>query len=259
MNALTQVLRFLLDHPLIVDYVAAGVPLALLGALLYARRGDRERVLETLTAFTAGLVATLPVVVLALPAGPAAPGLAGAARAAFVDASLVEEAAKFVAMLWLFSRATNQGPFQLLLSGLMLGLGFATMENLLFLSRGSSGMLLRTLSTAPCHAFLGAVMASYLARYVLERRHAALAKALVLPFLLHGLYDLPLMMDTGGDPEVAASNAVLAGLVLALLATWTRFLLTTLSRVEPVEVRAVAEGQDAAGSRGLTRDGVDAA
>ncbi len=256
MSLLAKALQFLLGHPQLLDLLAGAVPLLLLGVLLFARRGHPESMLEILTAFSLGLLATLPVTMLAMPSGPAAPGLWGAARSAFVDASLVEESCKLLALFWLVARAPDRRPLTILISGLVLGLGFATMENFLFMTRGTGGLLLRTLSTAPCHAFLGAVMAMYLARHRSGGGAAALVKAWAVPFVLHGLYDLPLMMETGKDTGLVASNALLSALVLALLAAWTRFLLTALARVQPVEVRPVAEQQALAGGAG---DDVNAA
>lgn len=199
--------------------------------------------MKRLTAFTAGLVATLPVTVLALPGAAARGGLQRAAWSAFVDAALVEEAVKLLALLWLSRQAEFRRPQSVIVAGFFMGLGFAAMEMLLLTGRGLDGLFFRLFTAVPCHAFLGVVMASYVARYVGDHSRAALLKAFALPLLLHGLYDLPLMTETAGDPSLARSGALLSALVLALLAAWSRFLLLAFARIQPVEVRPVAERQ----------------
>jgi len=76
------------------------------------------------------------------------------------------------------------------------GLGFAGVENVLYLSRlGLSVAWLRAVFAVPAHALMGAVMGFYLGRAKFERgskswRH--FAYSLAVPAVFHGTYDFAL-------------------------------------------------------------------
>jgi len=205
-------------------------PLALFLLLFWSRRCRGATRHDLLRAFVAGLVATVPVAALLAPGGVmhAATPLAEALLAAFIQAALPEESVKLLVMLWLCRQVASGRAA--VTSGVAFGLGFAFVENLIYAAHGGwVASLIRLVSAVPCHAFLGAVMAYYVARALAQPSPAALIKAWLVPLLLHGLYDLPLMIAVDGL-RASAQAALLTGLVLALLATWTRFLLTRLAR-----------------------------
>jgi RsiW-degrading membrane proteinase PrsW (M82 family) len=160
--------------------------------------------------------------------------LGAAALKAFVQAALPEEAVKVVALAWLFRRLPPQAAAELTAAaaavrGAAFGLGFAAVESVLYAAHGGVEVtLVRGFTAIPCHVFLGSVMAHYLARFYGDapRDRSALVKAFFVPLVLHGLYDYPLMVEVKGDARDGLTSLVLAGLVLALLAAWTRVLLT---------------------------------
>jgi RsiW-degrading membrane proteinase PrsW (M82 family) len=80
--------------------------------------------------------------------------------------------------------------------GAVASLGFAAMENVLYVTLGDLTLAMtRALTAVPCHAFLGAIMGYYVgqARFDSRNRTRLLATGLLLVILLHGLYDFPLL------------------------------------------------------------------
>jgi RsiW-degrading membrane proteinase PrsW (M82 family) len=190
----------------------------------------RHRV--ALGALVTGALVALPLWTLAMAMRPWLDGagapLAVALARAFLGASLPEEAGKLFVIAWLVRRSqcraaspedAEQWPLRL---GLLVGLGFAGAENLIYtlvaLPSGDGGVavvLVRAVTALPCHLCLGAVMAVYAA----ERRWL---RAAVVPLLLHGLYDLPLLAPGQGPAgRIDGAALALSGLVLALLLAWT--------------------------------------
>jgi hypothetical protein len=95
--------------------------------------------------------------------------------------------------------------------GAVASLGFATLENILYVSTGGLGLaVVRALSAVPGHAFMGAIMGSYVARAKFgpaEERTGNLARAYFIPMLLHAVYDGPLLTlkHFGQHPPVAVA------------------------------------------------------
>jgi RsiW-degrading membrane proteinase PrsW (M82 family) len=137
--------------------------------------------------------------------------------------ALPEELAKF-AVLALYARRHRafDEPMDGLVYGAAAALGFAGVENVLYVAQGGAHTaLLRGLIAVPGHAFDGMLMGALLAASMLRPRargrYAALA--LALPLLCHTLYDLPMLLAiTPITSGVAPSWAtVAAGVALAPL------------------------------------------
>lgn len=161
--------------------------------------------------FVLGLATALPILAIVLPLGPAiephlSNPLALAGARAFLLAAIPEEAFK-LAVLLLYCRRHKafDEPMDGLVYGVTASLGFAALENLLYVAGGGDGWpgiaLIRALSAVPGHAMLGAIMGFYVARAHFEPRRAGtmIAAALLVPILLHGLYDFGLIASTLTD------------------------------------------------------------
>ncbi len=90
-----------------------------------------------------------------------------------------------------------------LVYGAAASLGFAAFENVLYvLDGGMEVAIARALTAVPFHCLDGAIMGYFIALYVHSepRRHVYLVLGLVVPILLHGAYDWPLMVPDSGGP-----------------------------------------------------------
>ena len=151
--------------------------------------------------FGLGILIVLPVLAVALPLDALAeqvenPLLYGLASA-FLGAAIPEEFFKFVVLYFYAARHMEfDEPMDGLVYGATASLGFATLENILYVSDGGFGVAaLRAVLAVPGHAFLGVIMGWYVsqAKFSPQLRTSLLTKALVIPTLLHGFYDTPLL------------------------------------------------------------------
>lgn len=170
---------------------------------LYHRdRYEREPLGLVVRTFLGGALATLPVLALGRwVTQPAAHmlgihGMGALLWQAWVEAALAEEAAKLAAVWWLAYRNPNLNePFDGIVYAAAASLGFATLENLLYvLAGGVATGLVRAVLAVPAHAAFGVTMGYYVGRARFApapgRRLALWALALAVPVAMHGLYDV---------------------------------------------------------------------
>lgn len=126
-------------------------------------------------------------------------GLWGAARDAWLGAAIPEEVAKFL-IVWFYIRRHPQcdSGGDLFCGAALVGLGFALLENILYLLSAGNWVvtgLVRGAMAVPGHTIDGMMMGVFLAWWWRKdiQTPAALFLALGLPILAHGFYDFPLM------------------------------------------------------------------
>ncbi|MEZ4385030.1 MAG: PrsW family glutamic-type intramembrane protease [Nannocystaceae bacterium] len=174
------------------------------------------------TTFALGVLIAGPVLLFALPMGAFAEQLsdpfAAGAYEAFVLAALPEETFKLAVLVWYARRhSAFDEPMDGLVYGVAASLGFATLENILYVAQGGLGVaVLRAVTSIPGHATFGAIMGYYVgqAHFSRGRGRALLFKAWLIPVLLHGLYDTPLLAAGGAS---AAGYATAASALLAVV------------------------------------------
>lgn len=118
---------------------------------------------------------------------------------AFITVATSEELAKFF-ILWLLSRSRwVDDPFDGIVYGVMVALGFATLENFLYVfseEGGSLAIALKRMFTAvPAHAAFGAMLGYFLglARYLHAGNPLISLVGIFLAIFFHGAYDYFLM------------------------------------------------------------------
>lgn len=214
---------------------SAVLPSVLLLWYFYSRDKYPEPPRVVATAFVLG-VATIPLVLafgwlveLALGDGPSDPYIAGLVDA-FVYAALPEEALKLAVMLaYVRRQSAFDEPMDGLVYGVATSLGFATLENVIYVSAADLQLaIVRAVTTLPCHCTLGVIMGYYVAQASFEPSHArrALVWAFVVPTIFHTLYDFPLLAiarfeDPGEIPDLVGRGLTGTAFgVLALMVLW---------------------------------------
>jgi len=200
--------------------VAAAPSVALLAYFYLRDRYEREPVLHLLAAYLLGMFAMLAA---RTAAGFAASGVslywleAGgeSARAfdAFLLAGAIEEGAKWVMMVAaVYAWRQFDEPMDGLLYGVTIALGFATLENFLFLTARGLGIgWQRAIFAVPAHALFGGAMGFYVGRAKFaparpgrDREVAqSLAASLLVPIAFHGAYNFALLHGLGWKVWVA--------------------------------------------------------
>lgn len=137
--------------------------------------------------------------------------LAGGRRA-FFQAAIPEELGKFAVLFFYCARHAHfDEPMDGLVYGAAASLGFAAFENVLYvLDGGMAVAIARALTAVPGHCLFGAIMGYFIALYVHSnpRRPVYLVLSLVVPILLHGAYDWPLMVPDSGVSGLFAITLV---------------------------------------------------
>ena len=175
--------------------------------------------------FAWGVVSIIPAVILALILISIVPGVSAgdtgrafvrAAVIAFFGAAIPEELFKFAVLFFYCRRLSDfDEPMDGIVYGVTASLGFATLENVLYVFDGGIGIaIMRGFTAVPGHALFGAIMGFYfgLAHFLPGRRRLYWA-AYLLPVLLHGLYNTPLLAL---ESNVSGSWALLSILVLVI-------------------------------------------
>jgi RsiW-degrading membrane proteinase PrsW (M82 family) len=166
---------------------------------------------------------------------------------AFLCAAIPEELFKFLVVARYCARhPAFDEPMDGVVYGATASLGFATLENVLYVARGGwSVAIARAVTAVPCHACLGAILGYHIAqaRFGPEGR-TSMWTGLVTVILIHGLYDLPLMtVHTLGSEATDWQKGLAGGLVTAVLVAtilWTRRIVRKLRR-EQLQLAAAGE------------------
>jgi len=176
-------------------------PVFIIGGYIYYRdKYDKEPMRFIWKALLAGALIVIPVIFVEQFLSiflPFFPGILKAAYDGFVVAAFTEESFKFLALFLLFWR-TNifNEKFDGIVYATFISLGFAGVENVMYVFQyGVSTGFTRALTAVPAHAVFGVTMGFYAgqARFYDKKRKKLLRKAIVIPLLLHGIYDFILM------------------------------------------------------------------
>lgn len=112
---------------------------------------------------------------------------------AFFNVALIEEFSKFIFIRFILYRNKNfNEPFDGIVYAVMVGMGFATLENLLYVYQyGFATAVIRMFTAVPAHAMFAVLMGYYLgkAKFTHSRELYYSMLALLVAILFHGLYD----------------------------------------------------------------------
>lgn len=140
---------------------------------------------------------------------------------AFLVAGVGEELSKFI-FLYLFpyqSRYFDE-PYDGITYSVMISMGFATLENLLYmLSHGSNIIYVRAFTAVPAHACFAVIMGYFVGLAKFKRSNPIyLFAGLLFAIILHGFYDFFLILDRHEYMAIGALFSLAAGVYLSLRA-----------------------------------------
>lgn len=201
---------------------------------LDARRPEPRSTLRKVA--LAGALSVIPVIIVGLvlmAVGPAEGTYERAAYDSYLVAAGVEELAKILCVYWfVYHRPEFDERFDGIVYGARAGLGFALVENVLYLAQAQTTgdfvamYVLRAVLAVPGHAMWGAIMGYFLAVRRFDGRGPGLIGGYLWAVFLHGTYDmaifvqLPLALDGYGS-EVQ-SLLLISILVIAGGGLWLR-------------------------------------
>lgn len=119
---------------------------------------------------------------------------------AFLTSSFLEEFFKwFVLIFTIYKHVAFDEPYDGIVYGVAVSLGFATVENIFYLiSNGVDVALGRALLPVSSHALFGVMMGYYIGKgkFISQFKKKNLTCSFLIPLLLHGLYDYILITQT---------------------------------------------------------------
>jgi RsiW-degrading membrane proteinase PrsW (M82 family) len=138
---------------------------------------------------------------------------------AFFKVALVEEFSKFIFIRFILFRNKNfNEPFDGIVYAAMVGMGFATLENIIYVYQyGMATGILRMFTAVPAHACFAILMGYYLgrAKFSKEKNLYFTLLALISATVFHGLYDYFLFITFIPGIWIGAAIALIVAIVLS--------------------------------------------
>nr|MDH3084249.1 glutamic-type intramembrane protease PrsW [Bacillus subtilis] len=175
--------------------ISAGIApgIALLSYFYLKDQYDNEPVHMVLRSFFLGVVLVFPIMFIQYVLEKENVG-GGSFFVSFLSSGFLEESLKwFILMISVYPHAHFDEHYDGIVYGTSVSLGFATLENILYLiGHGVEHAFVRASTPVSCHALIGVIMGFYLgkARFSADKARVKwLTLSLVVPSLLHGSYD----------------------------------------------------------------------
>lgn len=175
----------------------ATAPGVAIGLYIYLKdKHEREPIGLLLRAFLFGMLSTLLTLAISIPINSVVPideqSIGEQALHAFLLVALIEEFSKFIFVRGVLYHNKNfNEPFDGIVYSVMVGMGFATFENILYVSDGGvSTAILRMFTAVPAHASFAVLMGYFLGKAKFEHKKGYYSiYALAVATLFHGAYD----------------------------------------------------------------------
>ncbi|GEL08098.1 glutamic-type intramembrane protease PrsW [Salisediminibacterium halotolerans] len=171
--------------------------IALLMFLYFKDELEYEPLTAVFKSFIIGMLLVIPVTYFQFVSSEVSDFFDHPAGAAFIQTGFIEEMVKWSAVyLFVFLHNGFQRQYDGIIYASAVALGFASLENLLYIQFiGLDIAFYRALFPVSVHALLGVVMGYYFARakFHHSRMRPFLGMALLIPIILHGLYQFILI------------------------------------------------------------------
>lgn len=176
--------------------IAPGIAICLF--IYFKDKYNREPLGLLILSFFMGVLSIIPAVIIQIALTKQVkllmgPGIFYTAVFSYLIVALSEEGSKFLALRFLpFRRKAFDDPFDGIVYAVVVSMGFATLENILYVTNHGIGTgILRMFLSVPAHATFGVLMGYHLGLAKFDpankRRHIALA--IFWPVLFHGTFD----------------------------------------------------------------------
>lgn len=177
---------------------------------------EREPIGAILFCFFLGMLATIPAIMLQNWSGALSTFKSPTAAITFLSSFGVvaasEEIAKCaVLLLGIFPRKSFNEPVDGIVYAVLVSMGFATVENLIYANNfGLNTTVVRAFTAVPAHFVFGIVQGYYvgLAKFNPDRRGELILTGLGLAIVLHGAYDFLILQELSEWLSVMGSVSI---------------------------------------------------
>lgn len=213
---------------LLLSLALAIAPCIAFGVFIFWRdKFDKEPIHLLIACFFLGALSCIPAAVIEIfldnKVNPTQYGIPGLFISAFVFVALIEEGVKFLAA-WLFAyrrKAFNE-PYDGITYAVMVSLGFATLENIVYvLEKGMEVGIYRMFTAVPAHVTFGVIMGYFLGLAKFKNNSIWLKlTGLFVAVLFHGFYDFCLFLAVEKVPMMIAGAIIslIVGVILSFRA-----------------------------------------
>lgn len=188
----------------ILLYLAAIIPgLLICGLIYYLDKDEREGLVPLAITFVLGMLSALPAIGLQLLASKM--GLDFESNLAlfliyvFIVVALSEELVKLLmAYLYPFRQPFFNEPLDGIVYMMMVGMGFAIVENVIYAyNHGIETVLVRTFTAVPAHAIFAIFMGYFLglAKFNPAKKRTLIGAGLGISVGIHGMYDFFILQN----------------------------------------------------------------
>lgn len=204
--------------------IAPGV--AISSYIIFKDEYNKEPRKHLLISFILGVISIVPAMFLELPLlwtdrMPFFSSTFGNAFKAFLMVALPEELVKFLMLkFYAYRQPEYDEPFDGIVYAVMVGMGFATAENIMYVYEyGTATGVVRMFLAVPAHATFAIIMGYFMgkARFALYRERYLLAGGLLWSVAFHGSYDFFLFLKDTKHTDSEFSLLMLLGAVVSLI------------------------------------------
>ena len=198
-------------------------PGAAIGLYIYWKdKHEREPLGLLVKSFFFGVISTLITLLISWPISRLVPldptSVTQQAVHAFLLVALIEEFSKFIFVRWvLYPNKNFNEPFDGIVYSVTVSLGFAGLENILYVMDGGvETAVLRMFTAVPAHASFAVLMGYFLGKAKFEHKKAHYAiYALGVATLFHGAYDYFWFISYVPGIWIGAVISLIIGIVLS--------------------------------------------
>jgi RsiW-degrading membrane proteinase PrsW (M82 family) len=189
---------------LILMLVASIPPLALASYIYNLNKSVEKNAILSLKLLVLGALVATPIAAIIEPATAELFYGDGLLIQMLLGVALVEEGAKFfVIKKFVFSKQKFKAPIDGIVYAVMVGLGFALAENMLYVfTWGFNAGIIRMLTAIPMHAMYGVILGYYVGKAQLDfsNQKKYFSQGLFFAVALHGTYNFIAGISAGALP-----------------------------------------------------------
>jgi RsiW-degrading membrane proteinase PrsW (M82 family) len=209
--------------------IAPGIAISLY--IFLKDRFNREPHLNLLICFLLGCLSIIPAIIIQLLTTKPVEQLMGdgifyTAVFAYLIVGLSEEWSKYIMLRsYAYPKKSFDEPFDGIVYSVMIGMGFATVENILYVQQHGLGTaILRMFLSVPAHATFAVLMGYFAgkAKFKPERRRFYLFTGIFWAAFFHGTYDFFLFLQGNATVNKYLSDGLLflGAVVSFIFAVW---------------------------------------
>lgn len=214
-----------------VFLISSITPVIIFMFLIYNKDSIKEPVGLLMKCFFGGFLTIIIDLIIVKLISPVGDGFNSAFGKSFFDAffqaGFPEELSKLIILYWIVWKHKDfDQHFDGIIYAVFVSMGFALVENLIYVYKGGlSVALMRAVLAVPGHGFFGVAMGYY---FSLAKFHHGpkkiefIIKCLLVPAILHGLYDFALMYASNSDDNPLLAISLMISFTIIVIAIWKR-------------------------------------